>query len=52
MKCLVEACQQITFVTVDRFCLLKLVSTTFYQIFIFSPNGRPLKTMKNVFHFI
>ena len=24
----------------------------FYQIFIFSPNDRPSKTMKNVFYFI
>ena len=28
---------------------LKLVSTIFYQIFIFSPNDSPLKTVKNVF---
>ena len=28
---------------------LKLVSAIFYQIFIFSPNDRPSKTMKNVF---
>ena len=31
---------------------LKLVSAIFYQIFIFSSNGRPSKTMKNVFYFI
>ena len=31
---------------------LKLVSAIFYQIFIFSQNDRPLKTMKNVFYFI
>ena len=31
---------------------LKLVSTIFYQIFIFSPNDSPSKTMKNVFYFI
>ena len=31
---------------------LKLVSAIFYQIFIFSPNHSPLKTMKNVFYFI
>ena len=31
---------------------LKLVSVIFYQIFIFSPNDSPLKTMKNVFYFI
>ena len=31
---------------------LKLVSAIFYQIFIFSPNDSPLKTMKNVFYFI
>ena len=30
---------------------LKLVSVIFYQIFIFSPNVRPSKTMKNVFLF-
>ena len=34
------------------FSLLKLVSATFYQIFIFSQNDSPLKTMKNVFYFI
>ena len=31
---------------------LKLVSAIFYQIFIFSSNNRPSKTMKNVFYFI
>ena len=31
---------------------LKLVSAIFYQIFIFSSNDRPLKTMENVFYFI
>ena len=31
--------------------LLKLVSAIFYQIFIFSPNDNPSKTMKNVFLF-
>ena len=31
---------------------LKLVSAIFYQIFIFSPNDSPLKTMKNVVYFI
>ena len=31
---------------------LKLVSAIFYQMFIFSPNDSPLKTMKNVFYFI
>ena len=30
---------------------LKLVSTVFYQIFIFSPNDSLSKTMKNVFSF-
>ena len=30
----------------------KFVSTIFYQIWIFSPKDSPLKTMKNVFHFI
>ena len=32
--------------------LAKLVSAIFYQIFIFSPNGSPSKTMKNVFYLI
>ena len=31
---------------------LKIVSAISYQIFIFSPNKSPLKTMKNVFYFI
>ena len=31
---------------------LNLVSAIFYQIFIFSPNDSPSKTMKNVFYFI
>ena len=31
---------------------LKLVSAIFYQIFIFSPNDSPLKTVKNIFYFI
>ena len=31
---------------------LKLVSAIFYQIFIFSPNDSPSKTMKSVFYFI
>ena len=31
---------------------LKLVSAIFCQIFIFSPNDSPSKTMKNVFYFI
>ena len=30
---------------------LKLMSTIFYQIFIFSPNDSPSKTMKSVFLF-
>ena len=30
-------------------CVLKLVSTLFYQFFYFSPNDNPSKTMKNVF---
>ena len=34
------------------YIMLKLVSAIFYQIFIFSSNDRPSKTMKNVFHFI
>ena len=32
--------------------LLKLVSAIFYQIFIFTPNDSPSKTMKNAFYFI
>ena len=31
---------------------LKLASTVFCQIFIFSPNDSPSKTVKNVFYFI
>ena len=31
---------------------LKLVSAISYEIFIFSPNDSPSKTIKNVFHFI
>ena len=31
---------------------LKLVCAIFYQIFSFSPNDKPSKTMKNVPHFI
>ena len=31
---------------------LKLVSAVFYQIFIFSSNDSPSKTLKNVFYFI
>ena len=31
---------------------LKFVSANFYQIFIFSPNDNPLKTIKNVLYFI
>ena len=31
---------------------LKLVSAIFYQIFIFSSNDSPSKTIKNVFYFI
>ena len=31
---------------------LKVVSTIFYQICIFSANDSPLKTMENVFYFI
>ena len=31
---------------------LKLVSAIFYQIFIFSPNDSPFKTMENVCYFI
>ena len=35
--------------TVSTFVLLKLVTTVFYQILIFSPNDSPSKTIKNVF---
>ena len=38
----------IFFVKIERF-LLKLVPAIFYQIFIFSLNDSPLKTMKNFF---
>ena len=31
---------------------LKLVSAIFYEIFIFSPNDSPSKTIKNAFYFI
>ena len=31
---------------------LKLVAAIFYQIFIFSLNDNPSKTMKSVFYFI
>ena len=31
---------------------LNVVSAIFYQIFVFSQNDSPLKTMKNVFYFI
>ena len=35
------------------FCIsLKLVSAIFYQIFIFSRNDSPSKSMKNIFYFI
>ena len=36
----------------EVFKSLKLVSAFFYEIFIFSPNDSPSKTMKNVFYFI
>ena len=32
--------------------LLKLVCTVFYQMFIFSSNDSPSKTIKNVFYFM
>ena len=39
--------------TSNRECyMLKLLSTIFYQIFIFSPNDSSSKTMKNIFYFI
>ena len=31
---------------------IKLVSAIFYQIFVFSPNDSPSKTVKNSFYFI
>ena len=31
---------------------LNVVSAIFYQIFVFSQNDSPLKTMKNAFYFI
>ena len=40
------------FVNLDIIIYLRLVSIIFYQIFIFSPNDSPLKTIKNVFYFI
>ena len=36
----------------SKVLLLKLVSAIFYQIFIFSQNDSPLKTMENAFYFI
>ena len=36
----------------QHFNNLKLVSTIFYQVFIFSPNDSPSKIMKNIFYFI
>ena len=38
-------------ISVFGWLYLKLVSAIFYQIFIFSPNDKPLKTMKNAFYF-
>ena len=35
----------------QRVWYLKLMSAIFYQIFIFSANNSPLKTMRNVFYF-
>ena len=50
---------QIRFDKIDRFIriydgtrYLKLVPAIFYQIFIFSTNDSPSKTMKNFFYFI
>ena len=34
----------------DFVYMLKFVSAIFYQIFIFSPNDSPSKTVKNVFY--
>ena len=31
---------------------IKACVPNFHQIFIFSPNSRPSKTMKNIFYFI
>ena len=43
-------------ITIEILCCesknLKLVSAIIYEIFIFSPNNSPSKTMKNVFYFI
>ena len=36
----------------SRCSILNLVSAIFYQIFIFSPNDSPSKTMKSVFYVI
>ena len=44
--------QEICYLKISPPIKLKLVSAIFYQIFIFSPNGSILKTMKNVFYFI
>ena len=38
---------------IESLCIfLNLVSAIFYEIFIFSPNDIPSKTLKNVFYFI
>ena len=47
-----ENCISFLYGYIDFALILKLVSAIFYQIFIFSTNGSPLKTMKNVFYFI
>ena len=48
-------CSKLTIETLEVGCeicsKLKLVSAIFYQIFIFSPNDSPSKTIKNVFLF-
>ena len=37
---------------IHKFLSLKLAFAIFYQIFVFSPNDSPLKTVKNVFYLI
>ena len=45
-------CSKIIFASKVFHSSLKLVSAIFYQIFIFSSNDRPSKTMKIFFYFI
>ena len=39
-------------IAIRNYYPLKLVSAIFYQIFIFSPNDSPSKSMKNIFYLI